>query len=202
MKKRASTHSTNNTSMLDILFNMLFFFFITTVLFACLIAVSKKTKNIDAKAEYLITVEWPKDFKDDVDTYCEDPSGNIIFYNQKAAGLMHLDRDDLGHANDIIITPYGTFKYNVNKEVVTLRGTLTGWYTLNIHLFNQEKLDRSVPVTVTIERLNPWGVSFVETLTLVDVGDEITVLRFRLDKDGDIVETNKLEKKFIGKAPQ
>ena len=85
---------------------------------------------------------------------------------------------------------------------MTLRGTLTGWYTLNIHLFNQEKLDRSVPVTVTIERLNPWGVSFVETLTLVDVGDEITVLRFRLDKDGDIVETNKLEKKFIGKAPQ
>ena len=50
--------------------------------------------KVDPKAEMLVTVSWPDNNPDDVDTYVEDPAGNVIWYNQREGGLMHLDRDD------------------------------------------------------------------------------------------------------------
>jgi len=36
--------------------------------------------NITSKAEMLVTVSWPDNHPDDVDTYVEDPQGNIHHY--------------------------------------------------------------------------------------------------------------------------
>ncbi len=186
----------NNTGMLDILFCMMFFFFILTVLEAAFIAVSNKKPSVIVKAEYVITIEWPSDMNDDVDTYCEDPYGNLIHYRQKTAGLMHLDRDDIGSANDIIRTPNGEFRYPNNREVVTLRGYVQGEYILNVHMYNKVG-NKPVPVKITIEKVNPWKLEYVKTVILKMNGDEITAFRFTLDKDGNITNFNNLEKKFV-----
>lgn len=187
----------NNTGMLDILFCMLFFFFILTVLEAAFIAVADKKPSVQQKAEYVITIEWPAEMEDDVDTYLEDPYGNLIHYRQKAAGLMHLDRDDLGHSNDTIRTPHGDFKYDKNREIVTLRGFIPGEYTLNIHLYSKRS-GRPVPVKITIEKINPWTLVWQKEVVLENNGDEKTVTRFTIDDKGAITGYNDLEKRFIG----
>ena len=61
------------------------------------------------------------DLDDDVDTYVEDPSGNLVAFMRREEGLMHLDRDDLGKRNDSVLPDYGVVEYTENRELVTLR---------------------------------------------------------------------------------
>lgn len=194
-----------NTAFLDLLFcTLLLFAGLFTISFI-LISPTKQDKKVDAKAEFIITVTWPKDFDDDVDTYCEDPSGHLVFFRRREDGLMHLDRDDLGKRNDTIRTPYGTvIEYNENREIVTLRGIEPGEYVLNVHLYRRCAVDkgepdhRLIPVTATIEKINPYISLVVQrTVYLESNGDELTICRFILDDEGAVTGTNELEKSLI-----
>ena len=66
-----------NMAFLDLLFNTLLCFAALFSLAFVMINPSKKNKTVDAKAEFLITVPWPSDIDDDVDTYVEDPNGKF-----------------------------------------------------------------------------------------------------------------------------
>jgi len=123
-----------NMAFLDLLFNTLLCFAALFVLSFILINPSKKENNIKAKADFMITVTWNKDLDDDVDTYVEDPVGNLVAFMRREEGLMHLDRDDLGHRNDTINTPNGPIEYKENREIVTLRGFVPGEYVVNVHM--------------------------------------------------------------------
>ena len=57
-----------------------------------------KQGKIDTKAEFIITMSWPDSHPDDIDLYVEDPLGNIVWYHEREAGFMVLDRDDRGGA--------------------------------------------------------------------------------------------------------
>lgn len=87
----------------SLLFNALkaitFMFFISFAM----INPTADTGKVDPKAELMITVTWPDNNTDDVDTYVADPAGNIVWYNRREAGLMHLDRDDRGIFKDVLI---------------------------------------------------------------------------------------------------
>jgi len=194
-----------NRAFLDLLFCTLLLFVCEFAVAMILINVTKQDKKVDAKAEFIITVTWPKDFNDDVDTYCEDPSGHLVFFRRREDGLMHLDRDDLGKSNDTIRTPYGTvIEYNENREMITLRGIEPGEYVLNVHLYRRNSADmgdpdpRPIPVTATIEKINPY-VSLVKqkTVHLENNGDEVTICRFILDDEGNVTGTNELDKSLI-----
>ena len=185
-------------AFLDLLFcNLLLYAGLFAMAFV-LINISKENKKVDAKADFIITFSWPDDFDDDVDSYVEDPSGHLVCFQRREDGLMHLDRDDYGKSNDVVITPFGVVNYNQNREIVTIRGTIKGEYVVNAHLYRRNKADQPpVPVTVTIEKLNP----FVKLITskviyLQNKGDEVTVCRFVLNEDGDVESINDLEKKF------
>ena len=80
------------TAVLLKMIQALTFFFILAVLFMNPVA---KKGIIDPKAEYLITVTWPDNNPDDIDTWVEDPGGNKVWFRAREAGLMHLDRDGL-----------------------------------------------------------------------------------------------------------
>lgn len=169
----------------DLLFNSLvaitFMFFLA---FAMINPVAEQGK-IDPKAEYLITVTWADGSEDDVDTYVEDPAGNIVWYNQREAGLMHLDRDDRGMYRDVILINGQELANPLNQEIVSIRGMADGEYIVNIvhYIANAGPL----PVSVKVEKLNPEvQVIFYETLTLGGSGDEITAVRFTMA--GDAVE--------------
>lgn len=186
----------SNTSFLDLLFNTLLGFVALFVLAFAMINVSKQSKNVEAKADFIVTITWPKDFDDDVDTYVEDPNGRLVCFRRREDGLMHLDRDDLGKRNDKIQTLHGLIEYNENREMVTLRGTSEGEYTVNVHMYLKND-PRPVPVTIQVDKINPFSTVAIKTVVLEKNGEEKTATRFTVGEKGIVVSVNDLEKSLV-----
>ncbi len=89
------------------------YLFVIAVLFMNPIA---KEGKIDPKAEYIITVTWPDRNPNDIDTYVEDPAGNLTFFKNPNAGLIHLDRDDRGNLNDTLTINGKLIENPLNKR--------------------------------------------------------------------------------------
>jgi len=155
------------------------------------------------KAEFMITTTWPRDLDDDVDMYVEDPQGNLVAFMRREEGLMHLDRDDLGHRNDSIDTEWGVIEFKDNREIVTIRGTVPGEYVVNVHMYMKRSAVVEVPVTIQLDKINPYSTVTIKEVILRISGDEGTAFRFTLNKDGDVIDINQLKKSLIsqGEAP-
>ena len=192
-----------NLAFLDLLFNTLLAFAAFFVLALVLINPAKQENNTEAKAEFMIVVEWPSDLDDDVDIYVEDPSGNLVAFMRREEGLMHLDRDDLGHRNDSVLTDFGIIEYKENRELVTLRGISKGEYVVNVHMYMKRSNTIEVPVTIKLEKLNPYKTVTIKSVILKATGDEKTAFRFRLSEQGKVLDINELPKKLAvkGKVP-
>ena len=181
------------------------FVFLFVLAFILINPVAKKS-NVEVIAEFIITVSWPDQSADDVDTWVKDPAGNIVGFKMKDRGLMNLDRDDLGRSNDTITTTNGKKLYvRQNIEHITIRGIIPGEYVVNVHLYRRvprnEVLDENyfevIPVRVNVEKLNPYGVVYIKDVTLAIKGEEKTVLRFTVNEDGDVTDINELPFKII-----
>lgn len=152
--------------------------------------------KVDPKAEMMITVTWPDNNPDDVDTYVEDPAGNIVWYNQREAGLMHLERDDRGMFKDVILLDGKEISNPLNQEIVAMRGLEDGEYVVNVvhYIANGTA---PLPVQVKVEKLNPTvKVIFYQTLQLKGTGDEETAVRFTL-KGQDVINVNSQPKSLV-----
>lgn len=181
----------------DILFNVLLgFTFMVFIAFA-LINPEAKTGVVDVKAEMIVTVTWPDNNPDDIDTYVEDPAGNIVWYHSKEAGLIHLDRDDRGNYRDTLIVNGERVQNPLNQESVTFRGIVPGEYVVNVYHYVANTGDE-LPVSVKVEKLNPeLQVIFYDTVTLDHRGDEKTAVRFTLDADGNVTDVNTQFKSLV-----
>ena len=127
-------------AFVDFLFILLLAFISMFILALLLINPVPKKSEIERKAEYIITLEWDDKSHDDIDIWIEDPVNNILSFRNKAAGLMHLDKDDLGQINDVIYLPDGTQQViELNREVVTFRGWIKGEYVVNVHMYTKRK---------------------------------------------------------------
>ena len=186
-----------NLSFLDLLFNTLLCFAALFVLSFVLINPSKQKNNVKMKAEFMITVTWPSDLDDDVDVYVEDPAGNLVAFMRREEGLMHLDRDDLGRRNDIVNTPFGPIEHKDNREIVTLRGIISGEYVVNVHMYMKRSKAEEVPVTIQLDKINPYSTITIKEAILKITGNEETAFRFVLDKDGKVTDVNTLKKSLI-----
>ena len=197
----------SNLAFVDFLFILLLAFISMFILALILINPVTKKSEVERKAEFLITLEWDKESRDDVDIWVEDPLGKVVSFRNKTVDVMHLDKDDLGQLNDTIRFPDGSTQViHLNREVVTLRGWVEGEYTINAHMYN--KRDRTHPsdansyghptnVKVEMLRINPYKILFEERFILTYRGEEVTIRRVTLNKDGDIIATNKREKSFV-----
>ena len=186
-----------NLSFLDLLFNTLLCFAALFVLSFVLINPSKKEHNAKMKAEFMITVTWPSDLDDDVDVYVEDPAGNLVAFMRREEGLMHLDRDDLGRRNDIVNTPFGPIEHKDNREIVTVRGIIAGEYVVNAHMYMKRSEAVEIPVTIQLDKINPFSTVTIKEVVLRITGDEETAFRFVLDKDGKVTDVSTLKKSLI-----
>jgi hypothetical protein len=181
----------------DLLFNTLLAF---VMLFAiAMIAMNPKAKTgvIDAKAEFIITVTWPDLNPNDIDTWVQDPGGNLVWFRSREAGMMHLDRDDRGLSNDTIVINGQKVVNPLNQEVVTIRGFVPGEYTVNVQYY-ESKNGEAVPVNVSVVKVNPRAeVVFYGTAVLARKGDEATLARFTVDRDGLASGVNTLPKQLV-----
>ncbi len=185
------------TAVLFKIIQAITYLFVLAVLF---MNPESKQGIIDPKAEYIITVSWPDKDPNDIDTYVEDPAGNLVNFSAAAAGLIHLDRDDRGNLNDTMNINGKLIESPLNQEVTTIRGVITGEYIVNIHYYATED-SKPVPVTVRVDKVNPrLEVVYYDTLTLEKKDDEKTAVRFSVLNNGAVTNINHIPKSLVAKA--
>ena len=143
----------------DLLFNVLIGFAFMFIVAFILINPVEKDADIESKAEFMIIMEWDDKSAYDVDLWMEDPVGNIVGFPNMNAGLLHLDKDDLGQSNDRVILADGTTKtIYLNREVMTIRGIVPGEYIVNNHLYSMKGQQSQGPIEVITKIIKLIGV--------------------------------------------
>lgn len=167
--------------------------------FIALLIVAPKARDgkIDSKAEFLVSMDWPDNHPDDVDIFVQDPLGNVVWYRRRDAGFMVLERDDRGGLNDFVMVNGRKVPTSTRQELVSIRGIVAGEYTVNVYHF-AALTGHPVPVTVTVQKLNPV-VSIVakETVDLDQGGTERTAVRFTIDGSGAVTETSHVARSIL-----
>ena len=165
-----------------------------------LIAPPPKPTSIDTLGQFAVEVAWPARRNDDVDTYIQDPAGNLAWYADSDVGLMHLEHDDLGKSSDVLTYGGRTSVVRANAERVVIRGIVPGEVVVNVHAYR--KIDQGgCPVTIKLYRLRGADrVLLRRTLTLSNQGQEETAFRFTLDGAGRLIDHNQLSKRLADTA--
>ncbi|MGI9218172.1 MAG: hypothetical protein ACR2JA_14380 [Hydrogenophaga sp.] len=182
----------------DMLFNMLIAF-----VFCFVIAIlafnpnARKAGDVPAKAEFMVTVSWPDGNPNDVDTWVMEPGGKTLWFRQRDAGLLHLDRDDRGAKNSSVLVNGREFSSPIRQEIVTLRGIVPGEYVVNAHYYDSGD-QQPVDVSVTVVKINPQAeIVFTGTQQIPRKGDERTLIRFTLDETGGVTDLNTNPKTIV-----
>ena len=197
----------------DLLFNILVGFAFLFIIAFLLIKPEAKKKDFDRNAEFVVVLEWDKEAKGDIDLYVEDPLGDKCSFRQTVANFMHLDKDDLGSINDTVVNADGTVStVKINREVITIRGIIAGEYIINAHYYSErdysnidkriemgtsarKKKSKEVTVKVELHKVNPYTILWAGEKNFRGKGQEETFVRFRLDKDGEVLSPFTFEKK-------
>ena len=175
----------------DLLFNALLGFAFMFVTAFSLISEPSEGGKITPNAEILITIRWPDEHPDDVDTIVEDPRGTLLWYNNKDTEIMHLDRDDRGSFQDAVVVAGKKIVNPINQETVTVRNLVPGEYVVNL-LHYQANYGDPLPVTVKVEKLNPYQLIWAGEKIFTRDGEEQTFIRFYVDSEGKVTSINHL----------
>ena len=163
---------------------------------------AQKSGDIPAKAEFIITLSWPDNDPNDLDLWTQGPSGEVVWFRNREAGLMHLDRDDRGSSNNTIVVNGKKVVNPLRQEVTTIRSIIPGEYVANVHYYETKELDpndpkagKPVEATLTVIKVNPKAeVVFYGQATLDTRGKEATLVRFTIDPSGAVTNINTIPK--------
>lgn len=181
----------------DLLFNVLLGFILLFFVAILFLSPAEETGKIDIDAQYVISVTWPDNSPDDIDTWVEDPKGNLTWFKNRSSGLVHLDRDDRGMLNDTIEVQGKKISNPLNQEIAAIRGQMPGEFVVNLHYYDTETFE-SVPVSVKVAKVNPvYTVAYYGVTTLSTKNEEKTAVRFTLTSSGDVTNINQLPKKLV-----
>lgn len=130
----------------------------------------------------VVELHWPDDMNTDVDLWVQAPGDKPVGYSNRGGRVFNLLRDDLGQVNDS-----GTLNY----EIAFSRGAPAGEYTVNLHLYRNADYRQTVPAEVVVgikkRESDPMTVIHRANVELQHTGQEITIARFSLDKDSNLV---------------
>lgn len=198
MRRRRTAREPEVDPFYDMLFNMLIaFVFCFIIALLAMNPKALKAGDIPSKAEYIVTVSWPDRNPNDIDTWAQDPAGNLVWFRAREAGLMYLDRDDRGDANAATLVNGQRIESPFRQEVVTIRGIVPGEFTVNVQYY-QSRDGQPVEVSVAVLKVNPRAeVVYYGQVKLDRQGDEATAVRFTIQPDGGVVNTNTLKKSLV-----
>ena len=140
-------------------------------------------------------MDWDKDSGDDLDLWLRTPNGVIIYFGGKDRVGVTLERDDLGLTNDcltvdsrttLLIGTSGDNCIHINREVIMLRGLQEGEYQLKFVVYAPQPDFTGNPVTVEIIDINPYKVEFSKDFTYSESKQNISIIRFTINADGNI----------------
>ena len=180
---------------IDLLFNLICgITAIMVIAFLYMNPPSVKDKDIESRAEYLLVLEWDDSSDTDIDLWVKLPDTTLVYYGNKESGVVHLERDDLGTANDSYLQ---TNYVRVNQETVVLRSVVPGKYLVNAFSFTWKE-EEPLVVFVSLIQVNPYRVVTKKEHTFTDMGQEKSFFSFRLDEDS--VEVFPHESRFVSQG--
>lgn len=208
--------------MMNILKGVLILFFIAI----SSIAQQKPTDaNFQKKAEAAIIMRWPDSLPCDEDIYVQNPSGSVVYWSNKSASGMNIDRDDYGMRDEMVTLPDGSKVINnENVEYWTLRAIVPGEYIVNVHLYGcsdtEMYLDPEIrngtkspipgdqpeikpfDVSVTLYQYNPLMKMIGQpvVITMHKIWEEKQAFRFKISYDGGSVPQYEIENTTLFKS--
>lgn len=143
---------------------------------------AKTADAMDPPGNVIIEARWPDGLDTDVDLWVQAPGDVPVGYSNKGGAIFNLLRDDLGKRADAT---------GLNYEVSYSRGIPPGEYAVNVHLYRNPARTLPVPVTVVASVKKTAEESAKQVLAskveLGREGQEMTVYRFSLDENGELV---------------
>ncbi len=206
MRQRRNAREPEVDPFYDMLFNMLIaFVFCFIIALLAMNPKSTKAGDIPAKAEFILTLSWPDGDPNDIDVWARNPAGEVVWFRNREAGLMHLDRDDRGLSNDTLNINGRLVVNPLNQEVVTIRGIVAGEYVVNAHYYESKdapstdpKAGQPVDVTLSVVKVNPRAeVVFYGQHRMPRRGEEATLVRFSVRPDGGVSGISTLPARLV-----
>jgi hypothetical protein len=178
--------TTSNLAFNDLLFNVLIGFVMLFVIAFLLINPITKKADIPVKAEFIIILEWEQESVDDVDLWVQHDSNKPVGFANRELTPLHLDRDDLGTTNDVVLIDGVTRTLKSNREMTTIRGIVPGDYYVSVHAYS--KKEDVIDYTVTVMKVNPFRQVYSITGNLLRFREVQRFPAFNVDKDGKVTE--------------
>ena len=157
---------------------------LTVILLALTILVQPVKKaeandTVQPPGAMTIELRWPRNVDDDVDLWVEPPGGTPVGYSNKTAPGMALLRDDLGPSAD---------PDSLNDEITQANFLRAGEYVINAHLYRaRTRPPVQVELWVRVRRDDKYYEILHLHRSLDSEGQELTLARFSLDKNGDLI---------------
>jgi hypothetical protein len=143
---------------------------------------AKTADNMTPPGNVIVEIRWPDEIDADIDLWVQAPGDVPVGYSNKGGAVFNLLRDDLGNRVDVT---------GLNYETSYSRGIQPGEYVVNLHLYRNPSGTFPIPVTVvTSVKRNAKDTArqlLASDVLLVGEGEEVTVYRFELSKDGQLV---------------
>ncbi len=172
-------HDPAGLAFRDMLFLMVFTLIVVIFLLTFLINPVRKPDEVPLRTQILIEATWPSGTNYDIDLWGMGPDGVPVGWGVFQAGpSLNLERDDRGKIND---------SSALNYEWMSIRGREAGEYTINLHLYNEYDGLLPVPVKVRVTGKGDLGEIFTDEILMKRRKEEITVVRFTLDGNGDLI---------------
>lgn len=180
---------------IDLLFTLL-------MVFICIIMLVKFNKSLDdpayrQNAVFQVILNW--EGNSDIDLWGRDPEGRTVGFSRREGGegsLFSLNRDNLGTARTEI-GPDGFPVFDINEEIVSIRGCFPGEYIFNAHDYNHKDAD-PVICTIKLIQVKPFKELIVEKKELKYSGDQATFFRFTVNTNKQVVGINHLQMNIVG----
>jgi len=158
------------------------------------------SKDISAPGNVIVEARWDDRIDADVDLWVQAPGDVPVGYSNLGGKVFNLLRDDIGFRNDAS---------GLNYENAFSRSIPAGEYIVNLHMYFNRANVWPIKAKVIVSTIQPNGSSRISQQILVadailhKQGEEITVLRFKLDDKGKLVQgsVNANPKKLRTDAP-
>ena len=140
----------------------------------------------------IVELFWDSKRDVDIDLWVKAPDDIPVGYSNKGGLFFNLLRDDLGIYKD---------NSPINYEVSYSRGISNGTYIVNVHLYREDKSPfEPIIAEILISIVDPDSNKRRQILNtkkmLKEIGKEITVFQFDLDKKGNLNKKN-INNKYV-----
>lgn len=160
----------------------------------------EEAKSIDPPGNVIVEARWDDKVDADIDLWVQGPEDVPVGYSNLSGQLFSLLRDDIGKRNDAS---------ELNYENTYSRGIRPGEYIVNLHMYFNRANVWPIKAKVLVSLVKTRGTSryteqvLVSDVKLTRLGEEKTVFRFKLDKDGNLVKSSvNATEKLLRSEPQ